>query len=462
MPGNPLDGTKEGTMARKIKARAVSLLALLVMLLGGAVAVAASPAAAAPVAPAAPAPVIPPTGGIQLDTAHPTRAVKAPKGNPDAISAKAFVSCGAYPASCYSYAGKSQNYSATPSEGGVINLPITKPTLLPTDYHSLTEFTVGTADGQQLVEIGTTVDLLVCGSAANTPCLFTFTWRNGVPNPAGYNGATPLVGCAPYCMGSPVSALVGTTKSFVIQHLTTPIPGWYLAFDGAWRAVWEDTNWTGATPPATFVTSEQSIAFGEIAAGNTPTQTDIASGVLPVSSTTGSLISGYQLIIGGVATAGSWTTNKLTLPDRWNVVDVSATQFRYGGPGGNENLPTVSPTCSGVGITPTWGGFGSMCPYGNTSAGVPISPVNVLDVDASVARNVCHPNFGTADGITTSPIRVWENSSYVKFAWFRDANCAGAHIDIDYDKTVLPVGWGGGPTPLIHASYMRWSTPNSH
>lgn len=428
----------------------VALVAGVSLLFGGAVV-----AQAAPVAPQLTAPVIPPTAGIQLDTAHPAKAVKAPKGNPDAISTKAFVSCGAYPAACYSYAGKRDHYPTAPTDGAGVNLPITKPPLLATDYHSLTEFTVETDDGSQLVEVGTTVDLTVCGSAANTPCLFTFTWVNNSPNPAGYNAATPLVGCAPYCMGSSVSGLVGTTKSFVIQHLTSPVAGWYVAFDGAWRAVWPDTTWTGATPPATFTQSEFSQAFGEIAHGNTPTQTDIASGVLPVSTTTGSLISGYQYVIGASGSTGAWDSSIVTAADRWNVVDVTGSSFRYGGPGGNENLPTVSPTCSGVGITPTWGGYGSMCPYGNTSGGVPISPVHVFDQDATIARNVCHPNMGKLDGVTTSPIRVWENSSYVKFAWFRDANCAGAHIDVDYDKTVLPTGW----TDLDHASFMRWSTP---
>lgn len=386
------------------------------------------------------------------DTAHKPQGVKAPKGQPDGNKAS-MVACSS---TCYSYAGQGQ--AVTAADGVAINASIHNPALLSTDYHSLWETLIRSSDLQQVVELGWTVDLAVCGSAANSPCLFTYAWVNGIG--LCYNGCgfVNAIGCSPYCMGSPVTGLVGSTKGFSIQHLGGGSPGWWIAFDGTWRGYWPDSLWSGAAPPVTFTTGGEIQAFGEIAAGNDPTETDMGNGVLANSTTVGAVTGGYQVITGGVGAAGSWSGNIYTDLTRWDLTSVSATSFRYGGPGGNENLPTTSPTCSGVGISPTWGGYGSFCPYGNTSGGVPISPVNALDTDATVARNVCHPNWGTADGITTSPIRVFENTSYVKFAWFRDANCAGAHIDVDYDKTVLPAGW----TALTHASFMRWSTPNSH
>lgn len=429
---------------RKIAGVFVALLISIGLVTGG-----TNAAMAAPVAPSVTAPGTPAAGSLSSSKPAGVHAAKGKRGGFSALT----TACGS---PCYSYAGQDQTVTA--ADGFAINATIEKPALLSSDYHSLWEGLVQNTSGTQLVEVGWTVDLAVCGSAANTPCSFTFAWVNGVP--LCYNGCgfTPAVGCAPYCMGSSLAGLVGTTKGFNIQHLGGANPGWWIAFDGVWRGAWLDTVWTGATPPATFVTADRIQSFGEVAAGNDPTQTDMGKADTLATASQGALTSSYQVVTAGVGAAGNWGSSFATSPDRWALVNVSATSFRYGGPGGNENLPTVSPTCSGVGIAPTWGGYGSMCPYGNTSGGVPISPVNALDVDASVPRNVCHPNFGKLDGITTSPIRVWENSSYVKFAWFRDANCAGAHIDIDYDKTVLPAGW----TNLDHASWMRWSTPNSH
>lgn len=409
-----------------------------------------SAAQAAPVAPSVTAPSTP--AASALSSSKPG-GVHAPKGKPSG----GFTTLTACTSPCYSYAGQKQNVTA--ADGFAISATIEKPALLSTDYHSLWETEVQNASGTQVVEVGWTVDLAVCGSAANTPCLFTFAWVNNVP--LCYNGCgfTPAVGCAPYCMGSSIAGLVGTTKGFNIQHLGGANPGWWIAFDGAWRGAWLDTVWTGAVPPATFVTGDQIQSFGEVAHGNDPTQTDMGKADTLATASQGALTSSYQVITAGVGAAGNWGITNVTDPDRWALASISATSFRYGGPGGNENLTG----CSGVGITPTWGGYGAMCFFQNTSGGNPVSPITVLDKDGSVARNTCFPNYGTGDGITTSPTRVLVNTTYVKWAWFRDANCAGAHIDIDYGQTVLPSGWGTGvPGPLVHASLMRWSTPNSH
>jgi hypothetical protein len=387
-------------------------------------------------------PVVPGVEVPALSTAKPA-GKKALKGNPDQARTM-MTACGS---PCYSYAIKRQHYPATPADGVAINATIYKPTKLTTDPHTLWEITVESDDDQQIVEVGWTVDTLVCGSVANSPCLFTFAWVNGVAKC--YNGCdfVPAIGCAPYCMGSPVTSLVGTTKGFAIQHISG---AWWVAFDGVWRGAWPDSVWTGATPAATFTQSQYTQSFGEVAAGNDPTQTDMGNGVLAVSTSLGALASGYQLV-NSTGTA-SWASTVTTAADRWTVTDVSTTSFRYGGPGGNENLPIVSPTCSGVGITPTWGGYGSYCPYANTSGGVPVT--KIADWDPGAA-NVCVPNQGTADGIYTTPIRVFENTMYTQFIWYRDANCAGSGIWIDYDKTVLPAGW----TALAHASRKRVSTP---
>lgn len=419
-------------------------LAASVSLLFGGLAV-ASTAEAAPVAPSVSAPGIPPVGNLSSDK---PKGVQAPKGNPDRAHTS-LVACGS---PCYSYAAKKDHFLATPADGVSISTQIFKPTLLASDSHTLWEVTAESDDGQQVIEVGATNDTLVCGSLANSPCLFTFAWVNGVPKCYNGCGFTPAVGCAPYCMGSPITSLVGQTKAFNIQYISG---AWWVAFDGAWRGAWPGTLWSAAPTPVTFTQTTFVQAFDEIAANNDPTETDMGSGVLADSTTTGALTSSYQTVLAGVATFGAWDSTTTTAPDRWAVTDVTAASFRSGGPGGHENLPTTSPTCSGVGVAPSWGGYGAMCAYSNTSGGVPIT--KVADWDPG-AKNVCVPNLGTADGIYPTPIRVFENTMYVKFAWFRDANCAGAHIDIDYDKTVLPAGW----TALTHASRMRWATPNSH
>lgn len=399
-------------------------------------------AQATPVAPSVTAPAIPLPAPSALNATKPA-GKHAFKGKPGGVSTM-MTACGS---PCFSFAGERQHYPATPADGVAANATIVKPALLASDFHSLWEITAETDDDQQIVEVGLTVDLTVCGSVANTPCLFTFAWVNGVAKCYNGCGFIPAVGCAPYCMGSPIPALIGTTKGFAIQHISG---AWWVAFDGAWRGAWPDSVWTGAVPPATFVQSQYTQSFGEVAAGNDPTQTDMGATVLANSTTLGALTSSYQLV--NSTGTGAWASTFATTPDRWAVTNVNTTSFRYGGPGGNENLPTVTPTCSGVGISPTWGGYGSYCPYANTSGGVPVS--KIADWDPGSA-NVCVPNQGTADGIYTTPIRVFENTMYTQFIWYRDANCAGAGIWIDYDKTVLPVGW----TALVHASRKRVATP---
>lgn len=391
--------------------------------------------------------------------------VRAPKGMPPRTTPKVhpnvLTPCGT---PCYRYASGKQTHAA--ADGVSISSTVQKPVVLSTDYHSLFELaTVDTANDNTM-ELGWNVDPSVNGDS--DPHLFTFLWVNGVPQC--YNGCpsggTPgaqyldAAGCSPWCAGDNLSSFIGTAHTFQIRHYATGTAGWWMSVDGTFRGVWPDTSFSTGTVSTTSTFTQ---AFGEVALGNTPSETDMGDAVL-ASSTVGALAQSFTLI--NSTSSPSLVVSGTGSPfqtDRWNWVSLSATSFRYGGPGGNEDIAG----CSGVGAQPSFGfgvapyngGFGTNCSFSNTSGGVPVTPVH--NIGGDTARNVCIPNLGTSDGQTTTPIRVLVNTTYVKWRWFRDAACAGASLTTDYGQLNLP-STGGGWTALAHASLMRTSTINSH
>jgi hypothetical protein len=352
------------------------------------------------------------------------------------------------------YGTAEQNYTGgASSDGFTVTAPVSKPALLTSDNHTLFELSVQhvRANGHRdIVEVGWNVDRTVNGD--DNPHLFVFRWVDGVPGTYNGSGFVPAVG-ATYTAGQSLAAHIGLAKQFEVIHIGT---AWWIRYANTWVGAFPDSIWgTGVFPNST---SNQ--VFGELALGNDPSQTDMMSGVY-ATSTAGSLVDQYLLYDAASNTysaAGASLLLNANLTDytRWPAVLINSTSFRVGGPGGNEHFADANGgMCSGTGVPGIWGGFGEVCPYQNTSGGVPISMVANLQKDGTVPRNTCFPNFGKLDGQTISPIRVWVNTTYVKWAWFRDANCAGANYTFDYGVQVMPAGW----TNLDHASLLRWSTP---
>lgn len=71
---------------------------------------------------------------------------------------------------------------------------------------------------------------------------------------------------------------------------------------------------------------------------------------------------------------------------------------------------------------------------------------------AGLTRNKCFTANGTVIGGTSTFTYSIVNTTGVRWFWFRDSNCAGAHIDIHpHTAVMLPNGWTG----LTHAAFMR-------
>lgn len=427
----------------------VALTASVSLLFGGlSLASPAQATAASSPFPAAPTSAIKAGPKVAVNPAQKT----APKGMPGKVitggpTANIFTVC-----NCYRYA--EANDTLTAADGAGATFTVHKPTLVAGDAHSLVEEAM--ISSNVTIEAGITVDPTVNGDS--DPHSFVFAWNGATP--LGYNTAGGFVnasGCSPNCIGVNMTPLIGSTKVFAIQHFTTAQcgcvnPGYWVGYGAAWIGWWPDALFTGAYVPFT-----QAKFFGELYAANTPTQSDVGSGVLalgPTPPATAAKISNYAL-------AGSTDTPTLgaggvTEPTRWAMTLLTATSMQYGGPGGNENIGA----CSGVGAQPSFGfgvapyngGFGNYCLFGSLSGGVAGTPV--YNNDGTVARNVCIPNLGTADGQTTQGTVSTINTTYVKWRWFRDAACAGASLTGDYGQLNLAAGWNN----LAHASAMRTST----
>lgn len=73
---------------------------------------------------------------------------------------------------------------------------------------------------------------------------------------------------------------------------------------------------------------------------------------------------------------------------------------------------------------------------------------------AGITRNKCFTANGTVIGGTSTFTYSIVNTTGVRWMWFRDSNCAGAHMDIHPHTAVfLPDGWTG----LTNAAFMRTS-----
>jgi hypothetical protein len=141
-------------------------------------------------------------------------------------------------------------YPEAPEPGTYADITVAQPTLDPGDSHTLAEIAAQSADSQQIVEIGWTVDRGINGGSS-TPHLFTFSWLNGEGK--GYDAANPYyhpisnVGSNPdgYFTGMelPVSS---TPRRFLIRHY---MGNWLLGIAGPsgidYFGYFPDSEWSG-------------------------------------------------------------------------------------------------------------------------------------------------------------------------------------------------------------------------
>jgi hypothetical protein len=345
--------------------------------LGLALSLASAPAAVA--APAAPGPnqVVNPAGKIvnKLPAltnvpANKSRVVNGKLTNPvkgkpspktkGGVSTLADPEC-AVPNVCYFYNGGRQdsfsNYgvSSTVTHGGhsgALNGT--------TDYHTLVETAVQSADGDQVIEVGVTQDPYVnknpVGSSTGWygPRVFVGSWVNGVFQ--GYNGG----GFVPV---SGTTVVPGVTNlpanTAYVQHVwySTDQDLWWIGFGTEWLGYFPGSMWTGATPSVTFNRNEFTQIFWELASTELKPCSDLGNGDIPTASL-GSKVENiaFRGVTNGAITAGvNFSTFRVATPaPSANVSSPYANTYSLGPAGAQRGYkgggPMHNAAGTGVGV----------------------------------------------------------------------------------------------------------------
>lgn len=232
----------------------------------------------------------------------------APKGRPGATAARPAVSALAAPSYLYGVARQ-----VAISDGTYGTMTVAQPKLADEDFHSLGELAVQSADSDQIVEIGWTVDRSVNGD--DRPHLFVYHWVDGVG--ACYNGCGFVQHSA---VAKPGMALpVNAPALFAIQHFQA---AWWVMYGGEWVGYFPDTLWGGR-----FTKAGLTQWFGEVAASSATPCTDMGTGAY-ASSAAAATVSGVGFFNGPGVNLGLDNTSKAFYTTRR-----VAGGFRFGGPG---------------------------------------------------------------------------------------------------------------------------------
>jgi hypothetical protein len=209
---------------------------------------------------------------------------------------------------------------AATADGVYVAMDVRKPTLAKGDYHTLAELALQSADTQQTIEVGWTVDRSVNGD--EEPHLFVFHWVNN--QPTCYN----TCGFVPYKGGvSPGDTLpIGNLKMFGIQHNDG---AWWIAYDNTFVGYFPDREWS--SQGVDFTKGGFFQAFGEVAASSTSPCTQMGSGYASTDSANAARMGNFTYV-NNPATANLYmrSTN-----DTYGMTPVkgSTRAFWYGGPG---------------------------------------------------------------------------------------------------------------------------------
>jgi hypothetical protein len=217
----------------------------------------------------------------------------------------------------YFYAVGSQVAS---SDGAYANMAIGKPVLAKEDYHTLTEISVQSADGQQIVEVGWTVDRTVNGD--DDPHLFVYHWVDR--QQSCYNAC----GWVPYGKsGTPGDTLpINVSKRFGILHANG---AWWIAYDTDWIGYFPDGLWDG-----NYTRSGVQQFFGEVASSSSKPCSEMGNGLDANKETGAARIGSITQLNGPDASVSVRTLGPdPKTPSPYPAVALSARTFRFGGPG---------------------------------------------------------------------------------------------------------------------------------
>ncbi|MFF5080583.1 neprosin family prolyl endopeptidase [Actinoplanes sp. NPDC000266] len=214
---------------------------------------------------------------------------------------------------------------AAETDGVYANVTISKPRLEESDYHSLAELALQSADGRQIVEVGWTVDRLVNGD--DDPHLFVFHWVD--KKPTCYNGC----GFVPYSKNiKPGDTLPqDTSKKFGIQYFKN---AWWIAYDTEWVGYFPEALWN--EQGISFNRSGLIQVFGEVASTTTtPCWTQMGNGKKPKKDGVAAKMASVTYLNGPTVELQIRTTNPSYTP--FNNPTTLRT-FQFGGPGPCEKV----------------------------------------------------------------------------------------------------------------------------
>lgn len=214
----------------------------------------------------------------------------------------------------------SSAYQYTESDGTYANLVIGKPFLAKNDFHTLAEIAVRTADGEQTVEVGWTIDRGVNGD--EEPHLFVYHWVDGKEscyNACGFQQYSKTV--------FPGDKLAeGTAKRMGIQFFNN---AWWIAFDSEWIGYYPADLWAGKFTRAGLIQW-----FGEVASSGMEPCSAMGTGVVATDDAQAARFGTISLLNSKDA---PMITMNPSSPGRdkpiYPAVRSTDRTFRYGGPG---------------------------------------------------------------------------------------------------------------------------------
>ncbi|BCJ32689.1 hypothetical protein Athai_01920 [Actinocatenispora thailandica] len=202
------------------------------------------------------------------------------------------------------------------TDGAAVTIDQAAPTLATADYHSLAELAVQSADGQQIVEIGWTVDRAV-NNGDTGPHLFVYHWVDR--QESCYNGCGFVPTSNTVHAGDPVTP--GVAGRYEIVHAAGQWQTWY---DGTEVGYFPDSLWGNGYTRAGLVQ-----AFGEVAASSAAPCTDMGNGTFGDASGS-TAVSGFALDNGSAPAQLSVADTNSAWYDHGGT---TGTSFRFGGPG---------------------------------------------------------------------------------------------------------------------------------
>jgi len=198
------------------------------------------------------------------------------------------------------------------------------------DAHSLAEIAVQSADEQQIVEIGWTIDPGVNGDLQ--PHLFSFHWVDG--EPTCYN-ACGWVQVSPHKHPG-MRVTPGEPHRYEIKLVNDD---WWLFYDGEGMGYYPQSRWSGR-----YKAVGLAQWFGEVAAGVPSPCTQMGNGKLGAAAGATSFDDLHLFDPGGATAPAMATKGALTKAAFYDLGSMTPTSFAFGGPGAVTGCCTPS-TC---------------------------------------------------------------------------------------------------------------------